>query len=228
MRRSASPAGGSRDPERTRLELIEAALKLMASGDSDAFSVSQAARLAGVNRGTAYFHFASRDDLVRAAIDHASARINEKLYVGPGEEASGPSFSPARIATIDEMALFLIRHPELCRVWLLEVLIKEGGFRDPWTRSVHASIEHTSASPRGRPDVDADVLSLMVFGAYFLWPLLLQERKLSPAEEVAMARRIVTEIFRMSLYGSVRPEAAPELVEIVRRRLAEDAAKPTG
>ncbi|HLY54972.1 MAG TPA: TetR/AcrR family transcriptional regulator [Stellaceae bacterium] len=219
-KKTAGPERRERDPDRTRLALVEAALKLMASDESGQFSVSQVARLAKVNRGTAYFHFASREELVKAAILHASDMISAKLYTDVSDGPARPSFMGERVAKVDEMALFLIQNPQLSRVWLFEVLTKQGGFNDPLTQIVRDSIERAAHSELGQPDVDVDIVTLMTFGAYFLWPLMLKGRGLSPDEQMTMAKRIVTELYRMSLYGSIRPENAPELVATVRKRLA--------
>ena len=46
-----------RDPERTREAILEVAAKLLARDGPEGLSVSQVAKVAGVNRGTAYHHF---------------------------------------------------------------------------------------------------------------------------------------------------------------------------
>lgn len=210
-----------RDPELTRLRIIEAAIKLMAADGADSFSVLKAAQVAKVNRGTAYMHFGSRDRLIAAAIEHVSQQISAKLYSNIENDEPQGGFSPKRIAILEDMALFLIRNPELSRVWLFEVLTKQGKFADSLTLNVRNSIERFSRSRFGADDIDAEIYALIVFGSYFLWPLLIRSRRLSAAKQRKMAERLVTEILRMSLFGSVRPEHAPDLVEAVKTRIEE-------
>ena len=45
------------DPESTHREILQAALEVLAKDGPESLSVSEVARRAGVNRGTAYQHF---------------------------------------------------------------------------------------------------------------------------------------------------------------------------
>ena len=207
------------NPEATRLAIVEAALKLLAEDDAAAFSVKAAARAAGVNRGTAYFHFGSREKLVSVAIEHAGRKINAKLY-GLEHHSPNAKFHPDRIVILEEMALFLIQNPQLSRIWLSEVFGKGRLFSEPLTRNARDSVKEFSSSPFGEDNIDPEIFTIMTFGTYLLWSIALEPKKLSPVEQKKMAARIVTEILRMSLFGSIIKDMAPELTKAVRERMS--------
>ena len=66
----------ARDPQATRADILEAALSLLAKDGPEAISLSAVAVLAGVNRGTAYQHFETRERLIEETI----AYVSDKLY----------------------------------------------------------------------------------------------------------------------------------------------------
>ena len=108
-----------RDPDRTRTAILEAAGKLLAKDGPEGLSVSQVAQLAGVNRGTAYQHFQSREQLVEATKAWVSERLCEVAF---GEfQPSGEERLDPRLVS-EHLIEFLMDNPELGRVWLFDVL----------------------------------------------------------------------------------------------------------
>ena len=81
-----------RDPESTRVAILEAAKTVLAREGAEALSVSSVAKLAGVNRGTAYQHFQVKEDLVRATLDWDATR--------PADAPRAAGLSPAREAEL--------------------------------------------------------------------------------------------------------------------------------
>ena len=69
-----------RDPKGTRVAILEAAGKLLAKDGPEGLSVSQVAQLAGVNRGTAYQHFPTREQLVEATTAWVSERLRRAVF----------------------------------------------------------------------------------------------------------------------------------------------------
>src|SRR6185295_1942393 len=65
-----------RDPERTREAILEAAREVLAQDGKEGLSVAQVAQRAGVNRGTAYQHFQTREQLIVAT----AAWVSDKLF----------------------------------------------------------------------------------------------------------------------------------------------------
>ena len=58
----------ARNPEATREAILAAARTILAQDGQEALSLSQVANLAGVNRGTAYQHFETRENLIAATL----------------------------------------------------------------------------------------------------------------------------------------------------------------
>src|ERR1700744_4726537 len=65
-----------RDPEGTREAILEAARQILSQDGKEGVSVAQVAQRAGVNRGTAYQHFQTREQLIEAT----AAWVSDKLY----------------------------------------------------------------------------------------------------------------------------------------------------
>src|SRR5258707_15723611 len=66
-----------RDPEGTREAILEAARQELAQDGKEGVSVAQVALRAGVNRGTAYQHFQTREQLIEAT----APSVSEQLYL---------------------------------------------------------------------------------------------------------------------------------------------------
>src|SRR4029077_12461867 len=111
-----------RDPEGTREAILEAARTRLAKYGPEGLSVSEVARLAGVNRGTAYQHFETREKLIKATAEWVSDELFRSVFGDPA------TIGERRIEQVDvadltdRIADFAMDNPELCRVWLLQVL----------------------------------------------------------------------------------------------------------
>src|ERR1700722_18596948 len=70
----------ARNPNRTREAILEAAREVLAQDGKEGLSVWQVARRAGVNRGTAYQHFQSREQLMEATAEWVSNKLFYAVY----------------------------------------------------------------------------------------------------------------------------------------------------
>ena len=78
---SSKPARrNNTDPESTRREILQAALEVLAKDGPESLSVAEVARKAGVNRGTAYQHFPTREDLAHATASWVSEQMYQAFY----------------------------------------------------------------------------------------------------------------------------------------------------
>ena len=149
------------DPERTRAAILEAASVLLAKDGPEGLSVSQVAQLAKVNRGTAYQHFPTREQLLEAT----TAWVSEKLRLAVfGEDTStDPSMAPngpQRVA--QRMAEFAMENPELGRAWLFEVLSSKQPASDPFWNQYKTAFEKFAGSSRAQPGIDTDVHAVIM------------------------------------------------------------------
>jgi AcrR family transcriptional regulator len=94
MDASSSPAKATPKSLRTRARILEAAMRLFAEVGYHAASNAVIAEAAKLTRGAMLYHFATREDLVEAAIQHIEldrARLFEdaaRVSAAPGQDAS--------------------------------------------------------------------------------------------------------------------------------------------
>jgi AcrR family transcriptional regulator len=72
-----------RDPEGTREAILEAAREVLAQEGKEGLSVARVAQRAGVNRGTAYQHFQTREQLIEATVSWFSKNLYHKFFCDP-------------------------------------------------------------------------------------------------------------------------------------------------
>src|SRR5262245_11759864 len=121
MLRRASPRRPRRsDFLRTRQRIVEAARRLMGERGPESLTVSAVAHTAGINRTTAYQHFRTRDELVRAVTEDLIQEIG--TFLGTRRPM---------IEHIDSIIEYFFEHPEYARLtiyWLLsDSLIPRAG-----------------------------------------------------------------------------------------------------
>jgi AcrR family transcriptional regulator len=188
----------------TRDAILAAAQAMMAEHGPHALTVSDVARRAGVNRGTAYQHFLAREELVTAVIDRLGRKTKTIL------DATAP---PTLNERIDATVAYFVAHPELVRLSLFRLL---AGIPHPtkelW-RDYVGRIRRLAASPESRDGIDGEMLAVILLGATLLWSLHVQ----SGAASAAANGRYLRELKRLMLYGVVRPERHADLVAAVRR-----------
>jgi len=210
MRTTSPPAAGRarvRDPEATHETILAAAQAMMAEQGPNGLTVSDVARRAGVNRGTAYQHFPTRERLVAAVLER----------LGRGTKAVLDASAPAGLdERIDATVEYFVKHPELVRLSLFRML---GGIPHPsadlWEGYVER-VRQFAASPAARAGADGDMLAVILLGATMLWSLRVQSGGASPSA----TRRYLRELKRLMLYGVIRPEETADVVSAVARQPA--------
>lgn len=200
----------TRDPQKTREAIMEVAGKLLAKDGPEGLSVSQVAQLAGVNRGTAYHHFPTREQL----LDETKAWVSDKLrkQVFGDESADGAleqRREPRQI--IERLANFAMDNPEFGRVWLYEVLRTGQPADDPFWQIYKRHIDKFVDSDYSQPGIDADVHAITLLVTVFMWPVWARNMASSAAGRKRLAQRFTDEMLRMSLHGSLNNEKFPEL-----------------
>lgn len=207
-----------RDPAATRETILEAASNLLAKDGPEGISLSAVAHLASVNRGTAYQHFETRERLIEATVQWVSDKLFRAVFGDP--EALGErrveEVDPA--AMTDRLCEFAMENPDLCRVWLQQVLASPDPRQDPFWREYSGSFGRFARTDLAEPDIDVEVLSVVNLAGVFFWPILARAYAANGKQRSELRHRYTKEILRLSLFGTMKAEAFPALAKSVRAR----------
>ncbi|MDB6162224.1 MAG: TetR/AcrR family transcriptional regulator [Gammaproteobacteria bacterium] len=207
-----------RDPEGTREAILQAAGEVLAQDGKEGVSVAQVAQRAGVNRGTAYQHFQTREQLIEATTSWVSERLYRAVFGDPAVAQDQPVESISIEALTEHIAQFAMDNPDIGRVWLFELLSSKRPANDPFWQQYLSNFDRFSKTELAQPGVDAEVASVLTLAGAFLWPVWARAHSRSTKERQQMAKRFTREMLRFSLHGSLRPEKYPELDARVRRK----------
>jgi AcrR family transcriptional regulator len=211
----------SRDPKATREAILEAAGARLAQDGPEGLSLSEVAHLAGVNRGTAYQHFATRDKLVEATVAWASEQIYRAVFGDPDRPRSVIEGQEV-IDMTDRLVAFAMEKPDLCRIWLMQVLASGHPGDDLFWREYEGALARFAATDFAQPGIDHEVLTVIVLAGAFLWPIWARALADGGEQRSALANRFAQETLRLSMHGTLRAERYPE----IRRRLQGSASAP--
>jgi AcrR family transcriptional regulator len=202
-----------RDPESTRTSILEAATTVLARDGAEGLSVSSVAKLAGVNRGTAYQHFQVKEDLIRATLDWVSHQLLDAVFEGGDLDGERPEGLPEPDLehlpdVINGMADFNLRlaqyaidNPDIGRIWLYDVLSREKPQEDVFFKRFEQALEGLSKTDASEPDMDVEALSVLMLTGYFLWPVWVRSHAKSKKARKVMAQRFAGEVMRLSMHG---------------------------
>lgn len=199
-----------RDPERTREAILEVAGKLLASDGPEGLSVSKVAQIVGVNRGTAYHHFQTREQLLSATVTWVAEKLCRESF-GDDDMDDGLMSKPRRPGQLAEnLAKFAMDNPEYGRVWLVSILDPAKRAQDPYWKRYRAMMDRFIASELAEPGVDAEVHAMMMIVSSVLWPVWSRADKCSNAERDALVRRFTGEVLRLNKNGVLKSGVLPE------------------
>ena len=211
-----------RDPEGTREAILEAARSRLAADGPEGLSLSEVAHLAGVNRGTAYQHFETREKLIKATAEWVSDKLFQAVFGDP-ETIGERRVEQVDIAELtDRLANFAMDNPELCRVWLLQLLSSPDPASDPFWKEYEGSQARFARTELAQANVDTEVVSVIMLAGAFLWPVWARSHATSETERRALAKRFAQECLRLSMFGTLRSDRFPEIDE----RLKAQPTKP--
>jgi AcrR family transcriptional regulator len=207
-----------RDPERTRELILEAAREVLAQDGKEGLSVAQVAQRAGVNRGTAYQHFQTREQLIEATATWVSDKLYRAVFGDPALATDQPVDSLTVDSVNKHLAEFAMENPALGRVWLFEVLSSRRPANDPFWRQYESSFERFAKTALAQPGIDVEVLSVLFIAGSFIWPVWARSHARTAKQRQEMAERFHREILRLTLHGTLRPEKFKELDERVSKK----------
>jgi AcrR family transcriptional regulator len=183
----------------SRAALLEAARSLFAERGPEALTVVEVARRAGLNRSTAYQHFKTRDDLVRAVGD-AFAREVRALFARPrtlGDQ-------------IESFVHYIRGRPDISRLWMYYLLGDRNENAAGWEDYIRA-MERLASSPKTRDGIDPEMLGVIGMTSALVWSLMVRQRTDSNDAALEQTQRFARELKRLFLFGALRPEDWPEL-----------------
>ncbi|MEV8071086.1 TetR/AcrR family transcriptional regulator [Streptomyces sp. NPDC085995] len=155
-RRGRNPRGHG---ERLRREIIEAALRLLDElADDQALSLRAVAREVGIAATSVYLHFADRDTLVLAALEHCYADLLRAVADAESDAADPVAALRARTAVLGAWSR---EHPGLYEVLHESTLNRRTdiSFKEEMAKHTTAAIRRcmdAGLAPRG----DAETVSL--------------------------------------------------------------------
>jgi len=188
------------DARNNRAALLTAARELVAESGPEALTVVSVARRAGLNRSTAYQHFKSRDELVQAVSDVFADEV-ARMFSEPrpfGEQ-------------VEYFIRYFREHPDHARIWLFRMLTGQAGGDSEmgWGDYVRA-IDRLAASPRSQDGIDAEMFGIIGLTSALVWSLMAEQRGDAGDEAT---ERFAREMKRLFLFGALRPEKWPKLVD---------------
>ncbi len=225
-----SPSSGRprrrRNPERTRAAILDAAKTILAQDGPEGLSVSAVAKLAGVNRGTAYQYFELKEDLVRATLDWVSSHLLASVFPEGAEEARKSPASSSRLRLSDvissmaefnlQLADFAIENPEIGRIWLFDLLARDNPREDVFYQRFLESMQELIDSDAAEPDIDVEVIAVLMLSGFFLWPVWVGAHAKSKRARKQMARRFAGEVLRLNMHGVIKADSHALLQSYLR------------
>lgn len=215
-----------RDPGRTREAILDAAREVLAQDGKEGLSVARVAQRAGVNRGTAYQHFQTREQLIEATAAWVSEKLSHAVF-GTAAAAGAPSMQIGSIESVNQrLAEFAMENPELGGVWLFELLSSRRPAHDLFWRQYESKFAQFAKTEFAQPGIDVEVLSVLILAGSFIWPVWARAHTRTAIERRDMAARFSREILRLCLHGTIRPDKYDELVAFISGGFAIDLELP--
>jgi hypothetical protein len=119
----------------------------------------------------------------------------------------------------DRLTAFAMANPDLGRVWMLQILASPNPSADKFWGEYVGSLRRFAATDLSQDGVDPEVLAVLTLAGTFLWPVWANAHAGNSAERSAMARRLADETLRLSLFGSMRAAAFPEIAGRLQGRV---------
>lgn len=205
--------------ETTREAILTAARTVLASDGPEALKVSRVASLAGINRGTAYQHFQTREDLIKATVAWVSEHLSSTVFghIELDEEGKARELKQEETySVISTLVNFAVNNPTLGRVWLFELLASENPAEDKFFNQFKQMTQKLAESKFSQEGIDVEALSVIVLSGYFIWPEWVRAHADTDDERETMAERMRREMLRLFLHGVLKNEEFPQFEDILK------------
>lgn len=104
--------------ERTRHQLLDAALRIISRKGYSAATVDEIVAEAGVSKGVAYYHFKSKADMAMSILNQEMEALTASMQARATEAPNAPE---ALLAMLDEFASLLFGKREFARFFMSEL-----------------------------------------------------------------------------------------------------------
>lgn len=216
----------ARNPDATKHAILRASLSCLADQGTDEFSLVTVAEVAGVNRSTVYSYYDTRDSLLRATMEWMSGELLGAVFGSLKLGGERPFDGIDVLALNTRLTKFAMDNPELCQVWLHQVLAMPNPSDDPFWRKYEGALERFAATDAAQPGVDAEVFTVILLAGTFIWPIMARSRTRSTKRMHEESQRFLREWHRLALYGVAKPESFPQLARSARPRRKAQADDP--
>ena len=219
-----------RDPDKTRAAILAAARTLLARDGPEGLSVVQVALLAGVNRGTAYQYFPDREQLLHETITSVSEGLIDAVWSPSDAAPSGVRFTDKSLAgSAGRLAAYTAQNASFCRIWLFDLISSDDPGSDPFSRAWFENVKAFCESDDAMPGIDAEAYAAITLTAYLAWPIWTHAEKLKPHEQQQTAQRLVQEVLRMAMYGTMKVDRFPMVAQLLaHEKLVAKEKQATG
>ena len=156
--------------DRTRARLIEVATRLFKDHGSDEVTVRRIAAAAKIEAGSIYYHFASRDQILRAVLEGGMANARAEVLAAIAEAGAGSSPLARLRAALGAHLKYTLRHHFSSRLRSIRRLPKRLRDHHMQQERDYAAIFADLLAEAGRegllrPGLNPSVVRMLVMGA---------------------------------------------------------------
>jgi AcrR family transcriptional regulator len=171
----------------THQQMIDTAVRLISQKGAEALSNAAVARAMGINRTTVYYHFDSREALLKAVRIWSAEQLSRAF-----------SQQAPQHQRIDFITHFVLENPELIKLWI-EELLAPGDIRQsyPFWDALVSGIKSSSAGKGSHAAVDAEVYSVMLLTSAIIGPRVFRNRVAPQEDTESIVRRFREERQRL-------------------------------
>ncbi|MDI3194224.1 TetR/AcrR family transcriptional regulator [Pseudarthrobacter sp. AL07] len=157
----------------TRQKLFDASMELIGQRGAAGVTVDEIAAAAGVSKGTVYYNFGSKSDLIAQLLRHGVDILKARLISEARQPGSDPLVSME--AMIGQAMDFMADYPSFARLWVSENWRTPSEWRDTFAvlraellAVIGAAIESVAAVYPVDETISRGSLETAIFGACFV------------------------------------------------------------
>jgi AcrR family transcriptional regulator len=156
----------------TKQKLFEASMELIGERGAAGVTVDEIAAAAGVSKGTVYYNFGSKSDLIAQLLRHGVDILEARLLSVQGETADSLAGMDAMIGQAMD---FMAEYPSFARLWVSENWRTPSEWQDTFAELrarllgvIGSAIERVAAEYPVDASISRGSLETAIFGACFV------------------------------------------------------------